>query len=325
MTIIFDGNYLFHKSFSVFCTYYKPEELPTVLAQPEKQQVLIRKCITDMCATINKFDNLDTEVVDKVVFVIDSRSWRNGFYDDYKHALTKVKPDYYMYFLDILDQLEALCRDRGLIVSRVEGAEGDDLLYWWSLVLGQIEQETCIIISGDGDIRQLISHKISVYNNNSKVDKFYCHFQIEKYWEFKLGDNWNIETINPIDVVLQKAILGDSGDNIPTVKKGFGVKSLEKIIDEKTYDRFYRGRENFNSICYFISKLFSEHTGMSFKEVYKKVEFNLHMAWLDMETYSHLGLNKLVEDILDDIKENKDSYKYNKAFTLESFYGMLIK
>lgn len=32
MNILFDGNYLFHKTFSVFSTYYKGKDMSEVLA-----------------------------------------------------------------------------------------------------------------------------------------------------------------------------------------------------------------------------------------------------------------------------------------------------
>ena len=79
MNILFDGNYLFHKTFSVFSTYYNGKDMSEVLADKEKRQVLIRKCIIDMCYTLKRFEKDLT----RVVFVIDSHSWRYNFYADY--------------------------------------------------------------------------------------------------------------------------------------------------------------------------------------------------------------------------------------------------
>ena len=121
MNILFDGNYLYHRNFSIFSTYYKDEDIGAILQDKEKQQVLLRKCIIDLCHTVRKFEN-----VERVVFVIDSRSWRYGLYDNYKYALTRVREPYYKDFLAVLQQLEELLKSRGIIVSRVDGAEGDD-------------------------------------------------------------------------------------------------------------------------------------------------------------------------------------------------------
>ena len=67
------------------------QDMKEVLQDPEKRQVLIRKCIIDMCAAVKRFE----DVVKRVAFVIDSSSWRYNFYDNYKYALTKVREDYY--------------------------------------------------------------------------------------------------------------------------------------------------------------------------------------------------------------------------------------
>ena len=45
MNILFDGNYLFHRAFSVFSTYYKGQDMNEVLKDKEKQQVFIRKLV----------------------------------------------------------------------------------------------------------------------------------------------------------------------------------------------------------------------------------------------------------------------------------------
>jgi hypothetical protein len=74
-----------------------------VLQDKEKRQVLIRKCVIDMCAAVKRFE----DDVKRVAFVIDSSSWRYNFYDNYKYALTKVKDDYYKEFLEVLNDFEA--------------------------------------------------------------------------------------------------------------------------------------------------------------------------------------------------------------------------
>ena len=132
MNILFDGNFLYHKTFSVWSMYYNDRKksaeeneklLIDALKDKEKRQVLIRKLLIDMCAAINRFKD-----VKRVAVVIDSHSWRYGFYNDYKYALTRVRGQYYKYFLNMLDEFERFLRKRGFIVSRVMGAEGDELL-----------------------------------------------------------------------------------------------------------------------------------------------------------------------------------------------------
>lgn len=93
MNILFDGNYLFHRNFSIFSTYYKGQDMNEVLQDSEKQQVLLRKCIIDLCHTVRKFKDIK-----RVAFVIDSSSWRYSIYDDYKYALTRVSCELLSFF-----------------------------------------------------------------------------------------------------------------------------------------------------------------------------------------------------------------------------------
>ena len=91
MNILFDGNYLFHKTFSIFSTYYKGQDMAVVLQDKEKRHVLLRTCIIDMCATLKRFE----KDITRVAFVIDSSSWRYNFYADYKYSLTRVRDSSY--------------------------------------------------------------------------------------------------------------------------------------------------------------------------------------------------------------------------------------
>jgi len=228
MNILFDGNYLFHRNFSIFSTYYKDQDMSDILQDKEKLQVLIRKCVIDLCFTLRKFED-----VDKVAFVIDSSSWRYSIYDNYKYSLTKVKETFYKYFLIALNEFESLLRKKGIIVSRVMGAEGDDLLYVWSLYFGSVKYENLVIITGDSDIRQIMNENVSLFNNNSKNLKLYCIPENENYWNKYLDtDEIEVIPVKPFEVLLYKVIMGDTSDNIEKLKRGFGPKAFEKFIEE---------------------------------------------------------------------------------------------
>ena len=226
MNILFDGNYLFHRNFSIFSTYYKGQDMNEVLQDPEKQQVLLRKCIIDLCHTVRKFKDIK-----RVEFVIDSSSWRYSIYDDYKYALTRVRDPFYKHFLTVLDMFEALLRRKGLIVSRVMGAEGDDLLYVWGLYFGYCLDEELVIITGDSDIRQIMNKNVSLFNNNSKNLKMYCIPEKEVFWNEYLETDVQVIPTKPFEVLLYKVIMGDTSDNIPKLKAGFGPKAFEKFIE----------------------------------------------------------------------------------------------
>lgn len=324
MNIIFDGNFLFWRSFSIFSTYYKGQDMCEVLSDPEKQQVLIRKCVINFCSTLNKFKK-----VDKIIFVIDSRSWRYSLYDDYKYALTRVKEDYYKYFIEILNSFEKLLRKRGMIVSRVDGAEGDDLMYIWSLYLSYFNNEETIIITGDSDIRQLITDKVSLLNDNSKNFNFYCLNKSGNYWNDYFDNDVNIITVNPIEILLYKVVMGDTSDNIPKLKKGFGDKAFNKFLDSLDTKEISLSTELLD-IANWITDRFCRFTREDDVEILGKVLFNLKMTWLNLSVYNSIDYitengKSLLENMLDDLNEQKEKYSYNKSFTLEDFYGMLLK
>lgn len=324
MNILFDGNYLYHRNFSIFSTYYKDEDIGAILQDKEKQQVLLRKCIIDLCHTVRKFEN-----VERVVFVIDSRSWRYGLYDNYKYALTRVREPYYKDFLAVLQQLEELLKSRGIIVSRVDGAEGDDLLYVWSIYFGYILDQETVIVTGDSDLRQIITKNVNLFNNNSKNLKLYCLQEKEVYWNEKMESDVQVHVTNPFEVLLYKVIMGDGSDNIIKLKKGFGDKAFEKFIK---YITPYNEPKNIDIVpmAQWIACRFSDFTKMNEEQVLGQVLFNLKMTWLNLSVYNNMDYQtengkSLLENMLDDVNNQKNKYSYNKPYTLEDFYNMIIK
>lgn len=324
MNLLFDGNYLFHKTFSVFSTYYRGEDMSVVLQDKEKRQVLLRKCIIDMCYAINKFKD-----VKRVAFTIDSSSWRYELYANYKYSLTKVKDAFYPQFLECLNAFEELLRKRGIIVSRVQGAEGDDLMYVWSLYFGYCLDEELVIITGDSDIRQMMTRNVSLFANNSKNLKMYCVPEREVFWNEYLDTDIEVVPVNPFEILLYKVIMGDTSDNIPKLKKGFGEKAFHRFIE---YITPYNEPKDVDllTMARWITDRFGDFVKMPEEELLGSVLFNLKMTWLNLSVYNATDYQtkngrSLLENMLDDVNEQKTKYSYKGEYTLESFYGMIIK
>lgn len=325
MNVLFDGNYLFHKTFSVFSTYYKGQDMAEVLADKEKRQVLLRKCIIDMCYALKRFEKDLT----RVAFVIDSHSWRYNFYDDYKYALTRTYDSAHQGFIDCLYEFEALLRKKGIIVSRVQGAEGDDLIYVWSLYFGYCLDEPMVIITGDSDIRQIMNKNVALFNNNSKNLKLYCTPEKEVYWNEYMDADVQVVPTVPFEVLLYKVIIGDTSDNIPKIKTGMGPKGFEKFVE---WMKPYTEPKDVDLITMarWIADKFAEYTHQTEDEVLGKILFNLKMTWLNLSVYNEMNYHSrsgksLLERMLDDVNLQKDKYSYNNTYTLENFYGMPIK
>lgn len=334
MNIIFDGNFLVWKTFSVWSMYYQDrkataeeneQKLIEALRDKEKQQVLIRKLLIDACAAINRFKD-----VKKVAFVIDSSSWRYRFYDDYKYALTRVRGEYYKDFLNVLNLFEQFLRKKGFIVSRVMGAEGDDLLYIWSIYFSQVLDEDTVIVTGDSDIRQVITPKVSLFCNNSKNLRFFCIPERVVEWNEYFDTDIMVDGVNPFEITLYKVIMGDKSDNIPKLKNGFGEVAFKKFISNITP---YSIPDDLDvvSVSQWIAKRFCEFTkSNNYEEILGKILFNLQMTWLNLSVYNEQNFQyengkSLLENMLEDVNKQKDSYNYYKPFTLEDIYGSIIK
>lgn len=334
MNILCDGNFLVHRCFSIWSLYYQdrkatPEEnesrIMAALKDKEKQQVFLRKMIIDLCATINRFKD-----VERVAIVIDSHSWRYRFHNDYKYALTRVRPTYWREFNLMIDLFENYMRKKGFIVSRVMGAEGDDLLYTWSIYFSQVLEEDLVIVTGDSDIRQIINPKVSIFCNNSKNLKFFCIPEREVEWNEKLDTDIMVQPVNPFEVVLYKVIMGDKSDNIPKLKNGFGDVAFSKFIKFiKPYD--ISNELTVVDMAQWISNKFCEFAKVANKEeILGKVLFNLQMTWLNLAVYNEYNFlyengKSLLENMLNDVNRYKNSYNYSKPFTLENVYGAVIK
>jgi len=137
-----------------------------------------------------------------------SLDWRKSIYPDYK--ANRKKDESYQIFKDHLPEvLEIISHFPTKIIS-VDGAEGDDIMYALSTYFAD-NGEDVLVITGDRDMAQLLNHseKIKVYSPTLRVFR-------EK---------------QP-NILLEKAIVGDSSDNIPGIPR-VGIKTFEKALTDK--------------------------------------------------------------------------------------------
>ena len=86
MNLIFDGNYLFYKTLFIFSGYSSGKRL---LEDEKDQAMFMRKIATDMSHAIRSFGNPD-----RIVFTIDSRSWRKDIeIEDGAYKGTRTKDE----------------------------------------------------------------------------------------------------------------------------------------------------------------------------------------------------------------------------------------
>jgi 5'-3' exonuclease len=141
-----------------------------------------------------------------VVFCFDhpgGKEWRKAIYPLYKENRKPIKFINKNFFEGIRNYLKLFrCK-----IFLVENCEGDDLIY----KLCDINEEEIIVISTDGDFKQLLNFfpYVKIYNPIKMLF-------LEK------NDN----------ILLEKTIIGDTSDNIKGVPR-IGKETLKKMLEDK--------------------------------------------------------------------------------------------
>lgn len=259
-TILCDFNFIAFSEFAMFSNYGKTKNS---LKRERDQAAFIQGLTSRLFHIINQLPK------GRVVCCIDSRSWRKDFMEKYKEKREDeegnkgiMDNDTKQIFYNIIAELGEVMTKVGIHVSKLPGAEGDDLLFKWANHLNS-KGENCIVISGDRDLTQIVKGPESpwtvVWDNKSNQNKMFAVSgwadEIEKpqnntIFEFNPVDDTNTITkilrdanLNVMDTsyyILHKILIGDDGDDVPSswkVYKGDGKyvrvtdKKAEKIID----------------------------------------------------------------------------------------------
>ena len=239
INVLIDGNYIFHKTFGVFGGYGNKNPMD-ILGTSNEQSMFIRKISTDLTSSLRSIPTGG-----RLVFTADSRSWRKDVEIEgggYKSNRVKDDEVDWSVFFNLLTSYGEHLEKMGFIFSRVNGAEGDDLLYFWADYLNT-KDENCIIVSGDKDLHQLARWKNDnwtiVWNANSKNNVLSVPENWEDRWlnknsaasVFDMGsvmdpDKEKLKTfinkvevneIIPRDFVFVKMLVGDKGDAVPGI------------------------------------------------------------------------------------------------------------
>ena len=265
-TLVIDGNHMLFK-----CLYVLPKTGKILLDNVNDKSLLVQKMAMDFAAETRKF----SDVLNRIVFVIDSSSWRKALYpqSDYKGNRETDESINWNNVWGAFKDFYTVLKDHGVIIQRIDGAEGDDLIFAWSSFLNS-KGENVIVNSGDRDLTQLVQfNKFTnaytiFYTNTQKLLIGYPGFfnwmneeiEVDEVDIFNLGSNdfnprevfkrlidaneLTSEETFPEEVILGKILGGDKGDNILPVysyqkknKNGkimtFGV-SDKKIEEIKT-------------------------------------------------------------------------------------------
>lgn len=257
--ILIDGNYIMHKTFGIFAGYGKNIDPGKILADKKDQSAFVRKIATDLCSSLKMLPGGG-----RLIFTSDSRSWRkeveieNG---GYKSGRIKDENVDWSIFFDLLSSFGHQLEKMGFVFSKVEGAEGDDLLLFWSAKFNEMG-ENCIIITGDRDLHQLARYEngswTAVWNNNSKNNLFTVPIgwspnpiQSQKEvsifnMEFSLSPESDklqefikkvkVTEVEHKSLLFKKILTGDSGDSVPSVWEFESKGKMNRFTEKKAED-----------------------------------------------------------------------------------------
>ena len=293
MNLIIDGNYILYRN--VFILH--------------KNRILygaLEDSLRNSLKTYSNYYNFN-----KIYFVSDSSSnWRKSIYNDYKATRKKDSNIDWEFVRTVYEDFKQSLPKRYNVCEK-ELIEGDD---WINYLVKKNNDngESNLIITNDGDIKQLVyTHKDTIniiLNENHKYDNAYVPDNY-KIWlsdymkkapipdlfddvEDKYQKLYNfikniIETrkIVPIDnyeIIFNKIMAGDNGDNIKGVYTRIGEKTAEKMYT-RYIDEY--GIPTFDSKCLnYMTYIVLETKKLDLSEydtVLENIKFNNKLVNLD--------------------------------------------
>jgi DNA polymerase I len=205
-TVIVDGPYLVHRSFSL------PFRLTTSTGL---DSTMIHSFLVSLNAMYKKFTPKQTIITWESY---GTKSWRKELQTSYKQDRTPVSNEY----VDALRDLQLILYFLGIRQYNSPTNEADDVI---ATLVQKEENLPSIIFTVDKDIMQLINQNIWIWNGKVIVDSFYVR---EKFG------------VAPGEIPDLLALWGDTSDGIEGIK-GFGLKKASQRINQFYYADFVPG------------------------------------------------------------------------------------
>jgi 5'-3' exonuclease len=149
--LIFDLNNILYRSMFIISGFGKKQY--TFDNRKELDQ-LMRKITIDVAFLVRLINP------SRVIFAVDSKSWRKDISieenDGYKFGRKRSKHINWENVFDSLKEFSEIMESNGFIVTKIDGAEADDIIAMWVDELQLNQKQHVISVSGDEDIRQLV-------------------------------------------------------------------------------------------------------------------------------------------------------------------------
>jgi len=272
--LIFDLNNIAHRSMFVVGGYGAKQY--TFDSQSEVDQ-LMRKMAMDI-AFITRLINPS-----RIIFCQDDSSWRKDIKieenEGYKGNRVKSKIINWNNVYAAIGEFTEIMESNGMIITKIPKAEADDLIALWSQELLTEQEQNVIIVSGDEDIRQLVtsytSHGkgeifITVFNpflqGKNAYRKLYVpegfetwlntadavdfmnmkgtiNLDKEDFKKIITAERTKMEVVNGNMIAMRKLFCGDGGDNVPAfhtwLVKNKDGEDEEKRVTNSKFEKMY--------------------------------------------------------------------------------------
>lgn len=241
LNLVIDASSIFYRT--VFTVgNYETKKGEKLLDNRKSQGVFMRKLATDLSALVR-----NVEEPARTIMCLDSSSWRksidivDGGYKEDREKKREESPVNWKAFHELTDNFSVILSTKGYISSKIPGAEGDDLLYLWSVKLNDMG-ENVILITGDRDLLQTLKkhkngswtialdpnvarRKISLTQEtlDYSTDNGEVNIFDTDSWSSssnildKLVKTHDINIVDTERIKTMKVVMGDGGDAVPSV------------------------------------------------------------------------------------------------------------
>lgn len=337
LTLIVDGNWLLMSRLSVLNNRFADDY--------ELNQELKLLMIKSINIVLKNFPDIDN-----VIFVADGGSWRNnleipdylikeceedGVPVGYKENRVRSEDINWELLFKSYDEFIYNLKECGITACQENNVEGDDWCYHWSTLLNS-QETNCIIWTKDNDLKQLVhidSNKCFTVWWNADNGLYMEDFPEENF-NFLFNTEFNINEdllehikskskevfkINKNDIIIDKIIRGDAGDNIYPilVKKS---KSRKYRVSPKELDLSldYKNENAVHNYIYNLinSKKYAGSINKSLENIEDHFNFNRKLVVLEKESYPQEILD--IFDQYNDYTISKDTSLAENKIQAES-------
>jgi hypothetical protein len=263
LNMVIDASGLYYRTLYTV-TGYGAKKGERLLDNKKSQGIFMRKLATDFSSIVRALDEPC-----RVIVCLDSTSWRkkveinDGAYEEYKGNRGKSEDTVnWNAFYELTKNFSTILSQKGYIVSKIEQAEADDLLFLWARKMNSMG-ENVLMVTGDRDLYQVLtcnengSWTISLDPNLERrkisLTQETLNFREDSTPQADIFDTgtWSssgdllqkiigFHNINVVDVrktQVQKVILGDGGDAVPSVVTWLDKKD-PKVVRVMTENNF---------------------------------------------------------------------------------------